>query len=58
MPVVLRHWGVEELSGLTDDAERARDALLSFIDRVGRVGRRLAARREAAAERTLDTVGV
>src|SRR4051794_2493076 len=58
VPVVLRHWGVEELTGLTDEAERARDALLSFIDRVGRVGRRLAARREAAAERTLDTVGV
>jgi len=58
VPVVLRHWSVEELTGLTDEAERARDALLSFIDRVGRVGQRLAARREAAAERTLDTVGV
>jgi len=58
VPVVLRHWGVEELTGLTDEAERAREALVSFIYRVGRVGRRLAARREAAAERTLDTVGV
>jgi len=58
VPVVLRHWNVEELTGLTDEAERARDALLSFIERVGRVGRRLARRREAAADRALDTAGV
>jgi len=58
VPVVLRHWGVEELTGLTDEAERAREALVKFIDRVGRVGRRLAARRDAAAERILDTAGV
>src|SRR3954452_24874003 len=58
VPVVLRHWGVEGLTGLTDEAERARDALLRFIERVGRVGRRLSAGREAAAERTVDTVGV
>ena len=58
VPVVLRHWNVEELTGLTDEAERARDALLSFIERVGRVGRRLARRREAAADRAFDTAGV
>ena len=49
-----RHW----LAASSQLHSTARDALLSFIDRVGRVGRRLAARREAAAERTLDTVGV
>ena len=52
VPVVLRHWGVEELTGLTDESAEARDALLTRIERVGRAGRRQAARREeqAAAE--------
>ncbi|MEY2451288.1 MAG: acyl-[acyl-carrier-protein] desaturase [Acidimicrobiaceae bacterium] len=54
VPVVLRHWGVESLEGLTPDAEEARAKLVHFIDRIGRIGRRLAARRE----RTLDTAGV
>src|SRR4051812_1984308 len=48
VPVVLRHWGVEELEGLTPEAEAARDELLHFIERVGRVGRRLAERRDKA----------
>ncbi|MBW3536106.1 MAG: alcohol dehydrogenase catalytic domain-containing protein, partial [Gemmatimonadetes bacterium] len=34
----------------TDEAERARDRLLTYIERVGKVGRRLAARREEAEE--------
>jgi acyl-[acyl-carrier-protein] desaturase len=54
VPVVLRHWGVESLEGLTPEAEAARAKLVHFIDRVGRVGRRLASRRE----RALDTAGV
>jgi acyl-[acyl-carrier-protein] desaturase len=54
VPVVLRHWGVEDVDGLTPEAEQARTELLSFIDRVGRVGRRLAERRE----RTLDPAAV
>jgi acyl-[acyl-carrier-protein] desaturase len=54
VPVVLRHWGVESLEGLTPEAEDARAKLVHFIDRVGRVGRRLASRRE----RALDTAGV
>jgi acyl-[acyl-carrier protein] desaturase len=52
-PVVLRHWGVEQLTGLTDDAERARDALLSRIERIGRAGRRLARHRASDGEREL-----
>jgi acyl-[acyl-carrier-protein] desaturase len=52
-PVVLRHWGVEQLTGLTDDAERARDALLSRIERIGRAGRRLARHRALDGEREL-----
>jgi acyl-[acyl-carrier-protein] desaturase len=45
-PVVLRHWGVEELEGLTSEAEEARSALVHFVERVGRVGKRLAERRD------------
>jgi len=45
-PVVLRHWGVEDLTGLTDEAERARDAVLKRIERIGRAGRRLARHRD------------
>ena len=54
VPVVLRHWGVEELEGLSAEAEVAREALIAFVERVGRVGRRLADRRD----RNLDTVSV
>jgi acyl-[acyl-carrier-protein] desaturase len=49
VPVVLRQWGVEQLTGLTDAAERARDALLTRIQRIGRAGRRQAERREEQA---------
>jgi acyl-[acyl-carrier-protein] desaturase len=48
VPVVLRHWGIEALTGLTDRAERARDALLGHIDRIGRVAARLTRRRAEA----------
>ena len=50
VPVVLRHWKVADLVGLSDEAERARQSLVDRIDRIGHVGRRLADRREAAAE--------
>jgi acyl-[acyl-carrier-protein] desaturase len=45
VPVVLRHWKVEELTGLTDAGEAARARLLNYIPRVGKVGRRLAEHR-------------
>jgi acyl-[acyl-carrier-protein] desaturase len=50
VPVVLRHWGIEGLTGLSDEAERARDSLLTYIERVGKVGLRLAERRERDSE--------
>lgn len=46
VPVVLRHWGVENLTGLSDEAEQARDALVHYIERVGKAGNRQAERRE------------
>ncbi len=48
VPVLLRQWGVERMEGLSDAAERARASLLTFIERLGRLGRRLAARRQPA----------
>jgi acyl-[acyl-carrier-protein] desaturase len=45
VPVVLRHWGIEDVTGLSPEAEEARARVLSFIERLGRVGRRLAERR-------------
>jgi acyl-[acyl-carrier-protein] desaturase len=56
VPVVLRHWGVENLTGLSDEAERARDALLVRIERVGKAGQRLARRRGEQADRVPEPV--
>jgi acyl-[acyl-carrier-protein] desaturase len=43
-PVVIRTWGVEALTGLTDAAERARDELLRHLERLRKVARRLTER--------------
>ena len=47
VPVVLNHWKVADLTGLSDEAEAARVKLLSRIERIGKAARRL---RERAAE--------
>ena len=57
VPVVLRHWGVEDLTGLSDAAEQARDALLKRIDRIGKAARRLARRRAEAEATGAETSG-
>jgi len=44
-PVVLRHWKVTELTGLSPEAEQAREALIKRIERTAKVGKRLAAER-------------
>ena len=44
-PVILRDWGVERLEGLSPEAEQARERLIKQIARIGKIGRRLAARR-------------
>ena len=51
LPVVVRHWAIEDVTGLSDEAERARDQLLTRVRRIGKAGERLARRRaeEAAA---------
>jgi acyl-[acyl-carrier-protein] desaturase len=50
VPVVLRHWGVEHLEGLTPEAEQARGDLVTRIDRIGKAGRRMADRRSKDLE--------
>jgi acyl-[acyl-carrier-protein] desaturase len=50
VPVVLRHWKLTEITGLDDEAERARDSLLARIERTGKIGARLAERRQQDAE--------
>lgn len=46
VPVVMRQWKVAELTGLTAEAEEARDRLISYLERTARVSARVAARRE------------
>ncbi|HEU5149569.1 MAG TPA: acyl-ACP desaturase [Iamia sp.] len=50
VPVVLRHWDIEALEGLTPEAEQARARLVKRVDRIGRAGRRLAERWAEAEE--------
>jgi acyl-[acyl-carrier-protein] desaturase len=49
VPVVLRHWRLESLEGLTPEAEEARARAVKQIERVGRAGRRFASRRAERA---------
>ena len=56
VPVVLRHWGVESLEGLSPEAEQARAALVKRIERIGKAGRRFASRRAEASEPELASV--
>ncbi len=46
VPVVLRHWRLEDVQGLDSGAEQARERTLGHIDRVGRIARRIVERRE------------
>jgi acyl-[acyl-carrier-protein] desaturase len=54
-PVVLRHWGVESLEGLTPEAEKARADLVKRIERIGKAGRRFASRRAEQPDRAMAT---
>jgi acyl-[acyl-carrier-protein] desaturase len=54
VPVVLRQWGLESITGLNDDAEASRDRLLARLAQSERVARRIAARRGEAALTTVS----
>jgi acyl-[acyl-carrier-protein] desaturase len=45
VPVVLQRWGLAALTGLNSEAERARERLVSYIDRLGKVARRVEERK-------------
>jgi acyl-[acyl-carrier-protein] desaturase len=47
VPVVLNQWKIEDLTGLTDEAEVARARLLDRIGRIGKAARRLRERQGA-----------
>jgi acyl-[acyl-carrier-protein] desaturase len=49
-PVVRRHWGLEAVEGLSPEAEEARVRLVRHMDKVAKVGRRMAARRAERQE--------
>ena len=51
VPIVLRAWRVESLTGLTAEGEQSRDRLVTHISRVSKVARRMAERaREKVGE--------
>jgi len=47
VPVVLRHWRLEEVEGLSAEAEEARARVLRYLRRLESVARRLTERRQA-----------
>lgn len=50
-PVVLRHWALEKIEGLSAEAEQARVRIVNRIDRLSRLVARMADRAKATAER-------
>ncbi|NNE11843.1 MAG: acyl-ACP desaturase, partial [Ilumatobacter sp.] len=48
VPVVLKHWNVEAVEGLSEVGEQARDRLMKRMTRSERVAKRLAERRDEA----------
>jgi acyl-[acyl-carrier-protein] desaturase len=48
VPVILRHWNIEKIEGLTPEADKARASVVKRIDRIGRAGRRFATRQAEA----------
>jgi acyl-[acyl-carrier-protein] desaturase len=49
LPLVLRHWKVESLEGLSGEAEEARERVVKHIARVGAAAGRLRERRQREA---------
>jgi acyl-[acyl-carrier protein] desaturase len=49
VPVVLRHWDIESIEGLSAEAELARDRVVAHIARVGRIAERIASRKTSRA---------
>jgi acyl-[acyl-carrier-protein] desaturase len=54
VPVVLRHWKLEEIEGLSAEAEEARARVLHYMNRLESVARRLTERRQAKDSQLID----
>jgi acyl-[acyl-carrier-protein] desaturase len=54
VPVVVRHWKLEELEGLSAEAEEARTRVLHYMSRLEKVARRQADRRHAQEGQLID----
>lgn len=48
-PIVLKFWGLPDLTGLTPEADAARERTMAYIEKSRRVAERLQSRREAKA---------
>lgn len=46
-PIVVRHWGLAHLEGLSPEADASRERIMAHIEKSGRVARRLSERRQA-----------
>jgi acyl-[acyl-carrier-protein] desaturase len=49
-PVVLKEWNVDQLEGLTPEAEQARERIMAYVNKSRRVAERLRSKRAARAE--------
>lgn len=54
VPVVLRHWKLEEIEGISPEAEEARTRVLAYMARLESIARRLAERRRAKESELVD----
>jgi acyl-[acyl-carrier-protein] desaturase len=50
VPVLFQHWRLDDLTGLSDRAERARDEIRAFLDVLDATARRFEEKRAAVAE--------
>jgi acyl-[acyl-carrier-protein] desaturase len=56
-PIVLEHWNLPGLEGLSPEAEEARERTIKYMGRVKKAGERMSARRERMQEREPAAVG-
>jgi acyl-[acyl-carrier-protein] desaturase len=54
VPVVIRHWKLEEIEGLSPEAEEARTRVLAYMARLESIARRLTERRQANQGELID----
>jgi acyl-[acyl-carrier-protein] desaturase len=54
VPVVIRHWKLEDIEGLSPEAEEARTRVLAYMARLESIARRLVERRQAQQGELVD----